>query len=142
MRFPLITDYIDSIKFSENNFAKFTDLQPMVDDNGTPIYIRENSCVLFKMKDIVSNKIYFVKCFLEDQAGRNEWYNNIVQSNLFYPQHESCYLPDELFVDTEVSESEEFPVFILLRCLINLFSTWRTKSNCFWFEYFYFVGRF
>ena len=112
MRFPLITDYIDSIKFSENNFAKFTDLQPMVDDNGTPIYIRENSCVLFKMKDIVSNKIYFVKCFLEDQAGRNEWYNNIVQSNLFYPQHESYYLPDELFVDTEVSESEEFPVFI------------------------------
>lgn len=112
MRFPLITDYIDSIKYSENNFAKFTNLQPVVDDNGTPIYFREKSCAIFKMKDIVSNKLYFVKCFLDDQAGRTEWYENIVQSNFFYPQKESCYSQNELFVDTEFTESKEFPVFV------------------------------
>lgn len=112
MRYPLITDYIDSVKYAEDNFAKLTNLRPLLDENNNPIFRKEKKCVIFKMEDVVSHKLYCVKCFLIEQNSRAEWYERIIQSNLFYPHEDSSFLSDELFVDTDVSESEEFPVFI------------------------------
>ena len=111
MNYPLVTDYIDSIKFAKDNFASLTNLQPVYGNDGNPIYIIEGNCIIFKMEDIVSCMTFGVKCFLTENLDRVKWYNDIIQSNLFFSK-ESLYIEDELYVDSEVSSYEEFPVFI------------------------------
>ena len=63
------------------------------------------------MEDVVLEKNYWVKCFLSEQLDRKEWYDDICQSGLFFSK-DSLFLENELFVDTDVSNNEEFPVFI------------------------------
>lgn len=111
MNYPLITDYIDSIRFAENNFATLTNLRPIFKNDDNPLYIIEGSSIVFKMEDIVLEKLYWVKCFLSEQLNRKDWYNEICQSGLFFSK-DSLFLENELFVDTDVSNNEEFPVFI------------------------------
>lgn len=111
MNYPLIADYLDSIRFAEDNFATLTNLQPLFDKEDNPLYQIYDKCVIFKMKDVVLEKIYCVKCFLTERSGRKEWYDELSQSGLFFSK-ESHYLENELFVDTNVSNAEEFPVFI------------------------------
>ena len=67
MNYPLITDYIDSIRFAENNFATLTNLRPIFKNDDNPLYIIEGSSIVFKMEDIVLEKLYWVKCFLSEQ---------------------------------------------------------------------------
>lgn len=111
MNYPLITDYIDSIRFAENNFATLTNLRPVFEKDGKPLYIIEGNCIIFKMEDVVLDKFYWVKCFLSEQLGRKEWYNDICQSGFFFSK-DSHFLENELFVDTDVTNNEEFPVFV------------------------------
>ena len=111
MNYPLIADYLDSIRFAEDNFATLTNLQPLFDKEDNPLYQIYDKCVIFKMKDVVLEKIYCVKCFLTERSGRKEWYDELSQSGLFFSK-ESHSLENELFVDTNVSNAEEFPVFI------------------------------
>lgn len=111
MRYPLVSEYIDSVMLAENNFATLTNLRPIVDENNHPLYITEGTCVIFKMKDNVSRKIYGVKCFLTDQSNRQEWYHKLIQGNLILPQGAQL-LEDELYVDSDVSDQEEFPIFV------------------------------
>ena len=108
---PLITDYIDSIRFAENNFATLTNLRPIFKNDDNPLYIIEGSSIVFKMEDIVLEKLYWVKCFLSEQLNRKDWYNEICQSGMFFSK-DSLFLEKELFVDTDVTNNEEFPVFI------------------------------
>lgn len=115
MNYPLAKDYIDSIKYAEDNFATLVNLLPIVDENNNPSYKIEGKCIVFKMKDSVSNKLYCVKCFLTEQFDRAERYHEIIQSNLFFPK-ESQYLENELFVDSDVSNIEEFPI-VLYPCV-------------------------
>lgn len=117
MNYPLIADYIDSIRFAEDNFATLTNLRPVFEKDDNPLYIIEGNSIVFKMEDVVLGKIYWVKCFLSEQLGRKEWYDEICQSGLFFSK-ESLFLENELFVDTDVSNNEEFPVFIY-PCLEN-----------------------
>ena len=111
MNYPLVTDYIDSIKFAKDNFASLTNLQPVYSNDGNPIFIIEGNCVIFKMENVVSNMVFGVKCFLTEDLDRVKWYNDIIQSNLFYSK-ESQFIENELYVDYEMSNYEEFPVFI------------------------------
>ena len=111
MNYPLITDYIDSIRFAENNFATLTNLRPIFKNDDNPLYIIEGSSIVFKMEDIVLEKLYWVKCFLSEQLNRKDWYYEICQSGMFFSK-DSLFLEKELFVDTDVTNNEEFPVFI------------------------------
>ena len=77
MNFPLISEYIDAIRLAEDNFNKLSNLRPVLDGNGNPIMSSGNFAVVFKMKDVNDGRYYAVKCFLKEQEGRNERYQEI-----------------------------------------------------------------
>ena len=77
MNFPLISEYIDAIRLAEDNFNKLSNLRPVLDNNGNPIMSSGNFAVVFKMKDVNDGRYYAVKCFLKEQEGRNERYQEI-----------------------------------------------------------------
>ena len=61
MNYPLITEYIESIKAAEDNFDQLKNLRPVLDNNGQPIMTGGNFAVVFKMKDVDTGKIHAVK---------------------------------------------------------------------------------
>ena len=79
MNFPLISEYIDAIRLAEDNFDKLSNLRPVLDGNGNPIMSSGNFAVVFKMKDVNDGRYYAVKCFLKEQEGRNERYQEIAE---------------------------------------------------------------
>ena len=116
MNYPLISDYIESITSSEDNFATLTNLRPVLDDNGQPIMSSGNFAVVFKMKDEITGKLHAVKCFLKEQEGRAKAYQMIAEeleyvSSTFLTSIK--YLDKELFVDTTNSDETEFPVLLM-----------------------------
>lgn len=116
MNYPLISEYIDSIKLAEDNFDELSYLRPVLDADGQPVMSSGNFAVVFKMKDERDGKLYAVKCFLKEQEGRAESYKLIaeelefVSSNYLTP---IIYLEKELFVDTKNSDENEFPVLLM-----------------------------
>ena len=77
MNYPLISEYIESIKHSEDNFNELTNLRPVYDEAGEIVMSSGNFAVVFKMKDESSGKLYAVKCFLREQEGRDIAYQQI-----------------------------------------------------------------
>lgn len=63
MNYPLISEYLESIKSSEDNFEKLTNLRPVLDEEGELVMTSGNFAVLFKMKDGCRdmNELYSVK---------------------------------------------------------------------------------
>lgn len=63
MNYPLIFEYIEAIKSSEDNFEKLTNLRPVLDEEGELVMTSENFAVLFKMIDGCRdmNELYSVK---------------------------------------------------------------------------------
>ena len=116
MNYPLISEYIESIKLAEDNFEELSYLRPVLDAEGQPVMSSGNFAVVFKMKDERDGKLYAVKCFLKEQEGRAESYKLIaeelefVSSNYLTPIK---YLEKELFVDTKNSDENEFPVLLM-----------------------------
>ncbi len=116
MPYPLITEYIESIKSAEDNFEELQNLRPVLDEDGEPVMTSGNFAVVFKMKDEQTGKLYAVKCFLREQEGREEAYQQIseeleyVNSSFLTPIK---YLDKELFVDTNASDETEFPVLLM-----------------------------
>ena len=116
MNYPLISEYIEAIKSAEDNFDELSYLRPVLNDEGLPVMTSGGFAVVFKMKDERTGKLYAVKCFLRDQEGRSESYKLIadeleyVSSNYLTPIK---YLEKELFVDTDQSEENEFPVLLM-----------------------------
>ena len=116
MNYPLISEYIEAIKSSEDNFEKLNNLRPMLDEDGEPIMSSGNFAVVFKMIDEKSGKLHAVKCFLKEQEGRAEAYRMIaeeleyVSSTFLVPIK---YLEKELFVDSNNSDETEFPVLLM-----------------------------
>ena len=116
MNYPLISEYIESIKLAEDNFEELSYLRPVLDADGQPVMSSGNFAVVFKMKDERDGKLYAVKCFLREQEGRAESYKLIadelefVSSNYLTPIK---YLEKELFVDTKNSDETEFPVLLM-----------------------------
>lgn len=116
MNYPLISEYIEAIKSAEDNFEELSYLRPVLDGAGQPIFSAGGFSVVFKMKDERNGKLHAVKCFIKEQEGRNESYKLIadelefVSSNYLTPIK---YYEKELFVDTDNSEEDEFPVLLM-----------------------------
>ena len=116
MNYPLISEYIESIKLAEDNFDELSYLRPVLDADGQPVMSGGNFAVVFKMKDERDGKLYAVKCFIKEQEGRAESYKLIadelefVSSNYLTPIK---YLEKELFVDTRNSDETEFPILLM-----------------------------
>ena len=114
MQYPLISEYIEAILSSEDNFDKLSNLRPILDEYGNPIMSSGNFAVVFKMTD--GNKDYAIKCFLKEQKGRKEAYNQICDYiNGIYTKYivSTSYYEKELFVDTTQTEENEFPVLLM-----------------------------
>ena len=116
MQYPLISEYIEAIRYAEDNFDKLSNLRPVLDDNGNPVMSSGNFAVVFKMKDIETDKLYAVKCFIREQEERQERYREIIKvldeikSPYFVSTH---YYDKELFVDTTQDDETELPVLVM-----------------------------
>ena len=116
MNYPLISEYIEAIKSAEDNFKEWTNLRPVLGDDGEPVMSVGGFSVVFKMKDERDGKNYAVKCFTKEQEKRAESYRLIadeleyVSSNYLTP---ISYLEKELFVDTTQTDETEFPVLLM-----------------------------
>ena len=77
MNYPLISEYVDAIRSAEDNFDKLSDLRPVLDGNGNPVMSSGNFAVVFKMKDVMTGRMYAVKCFTREQEGREEVYRPV-----------------------------------------------------------------
>ena len=116
MNYPLISEYIEAIRFAEDNFDKLSNLRPVLDANGNPVMSNGNFAVVFKMKDIETEKVYAVKCFTREQEEREERYREIIKvlEQVKSPYFVSTqYYNKELFVDTSQSDETEFPVLVM-----------------------------
>ena len=116
MNYPLISEYIEAIRFAEDNFDKLSNLRPVLDANCNPVMSNGNFAVVFKMKDIDTGKMYAVKCFTREQEEREERYREIIKvlEQVKSPYFVSTqYYNKELFVDTSQSNETEFPVLVM-----------------------------
>ena len=116
MNYPLISEYIESIKHSEDNFNVLSTLRPVYDEAGEIVMSSGNFAVVFKMKDESSGKLYAVKCFLREQEGRDIAYQQITDELEYVSSNYLCsikYFQKELFVDSTVSSDTEFPVLLM-----------------------------
>lgn len=116
MNYPLISEYIDAIKNAEDNFNELTNLRPVCNDCGEIIMSSGNFAVVFKMKDAATGRLYAVKCFLKEQEGREEAYQQISDELEYVSSGYLCpisYHPNELFVDLSASSHSEFPVLLM-----------------------------
>ena len=116
MNYPLISEYVQSIKFSEENFDKLSNFCPVLDEDGNPVMFSGNFAIVFKMQDKQTGKLHAVKCFLREQEGREESYK-LIASELEYVSSTFLtpiqYLEKEIFVDTTQGEYTEFPVLLM-----------------------------
>ena len=116
MNYPLISEYIEAIRSAEDNFDKLSNLRPVLDNNGNPIMSSGNFAVVFKMQDIDTGRFFAVKCFIKEQEGRDERYAKITEELQYvyslYILHVR-YLNSELYVDTTVGSTKEFPVLLM-----------------------------
>ena len=116
MNYPLISEYLESIKHSEDKFNVLSTLRPVYDEAGEIVMSSGNFAVVFKMKDESSGKLYAVKCFLKEQEGRDIAYQQITDELEYVSSNYLCsikYFQKELFVDSTVSSDTEFPVLLM-----------------------------
>ena len=116
MNYPLISEYVEAIRSAEDNFDKLSNLRPVLDDNGNPIMSSGNFAVVFKMRDVSTDRLFAVKCFIKEQVGRGERYAKISEELEFVSSSyilNARYMEHELFVSTSGCDEEEFPVLVM-----------------------------
>lgn len=116
MPYPLISEYVEAIRNAEDNFDELTNLRPVLDEDKKPVMSGGNFAVVFKMKDVETEKLYAIKCFTREQEGRAEAYKQIAKEleNVFSTYLTPIkYLDKELFVDSANNEETEFPVLLM-----------------------------
>lgn len=97
MQYPLITEYIEAIQYSESfESADLQALRPVLDANGRPMMTSGNFAVVFKMQNQQTGAEYALKCFTQDQEGRAEAYRQIMA--------ELRYVDSPYFIDFEYIE--------------------------------------
>ena len=114
--YPLISEYVEAIKLSEDNLDKLSSLRPVLDADGRPVMSSGNFAVVFKMEDKTDGKLYALKCFTKYQEGRNKAYQQIANelkgvSSSYLVSIK--YLSKELFVNSKNSTDTEFPVVLM-----------------------------
>ena len=115
MQYPLISEYLASIRDAHDNLEKLSHLVPVLDNYGEPYRSSGAFAVVFKMKDEQTGKCYALKCFTEEQEGRAEAYRQIAEELEFVDSTYITYvkyLEKELFVDSNC-EDDEFPVLLM-----------------------------
>ena len=115
MQYPLISEYLASIREAKDNLDTLSHLVPVLDKYGEPYRSSGAFAVVFKMKDEQTGKCYALKCFTEEQEGRAEAYRQIAEELEFVdsPYITSVkYLEKELFVNSNC-EDDEFPVLLM-----------------------------
>ena len=115
MQYPLISEYLASVREANDNLDTLSHLVPVLDKYGEPYRSSGAFAVVFKMKNEQTGKCYALKCFTEEQEGRAEAYRQIAEELEFVdsPYITSVkYLEKELFVDSNC-ENEEFPVLLM-----------------------------
>ena len=116
MNYPLLSEYKEAILWAEDNFEKMNMLRPVKDERGEPIMSSGNFAVVFKMEDIQTKKLYAVKCFLKEQAGRAESYQKIARELEFVNSSfltSIKYLEKELYVSSQSTNETEFPILLM-----------------------------
>lgn len=116
MNYPLISEYLESIKSAEDNFEELGCLRPVLGADGLPVMTGGNFAEVFKMKDVENGKLYAIKCFTKEQKGRAEAYRQISKElkDVSSPYLTNVrYLEKELFVDTDQTKETEFPVLLM-----------------------------
>ena len=115
MQYPLISEYLASIREAKDNLDTLSHLVPVLDKYGEPYRSSGAFAVVFKMKDEQTGKCYALKCFTEEQEGRAEAYRQIAEEFEFVDSSYITsvkYLENEMFVDSNC-ENEEFPVLLM-----------------------------
>lgn len=116
MNYPLISEYTEAILSAEDNFNELTNLRPVLDSTSRPIMSSGNFAVVYKMRDIETDKLYALKCFTREQAGREQAYKKIcsklkdIESPYFV---QFSYHDAELYVDSSQTDESEFPVVLM-----------------------------
>ncbi len=127
MKYPTVSEYIESLRFASDNLATLTSLMLVLGTDGNPIYSKEGSGIVFRMKDGDTDLEYDVKCFTDEQEGREVLYEQINNSQGVWFPEGVTYYANELFVDTSVSDNNEFPLAVIPCCkktnLISFIST-------------------
>ena len=116
MNYPLISEYVEAIKATEDNFEELTNLRPVLGDDRQPVMTSGNFAVVFKMQDVETGKFYALKCFTKEQEGRGEAYHLIAEELKDVDSSYLInirYLDKELFVDTTQTDETEFPVLLM-----------------------------
>ncbi|MGL4993041.1 MAG: SUMF1/EgtB/PvdO family nonheme iron enzyme [Bacteroidales bacterium] len=115
MNYPLISDYISSLEFAEDNLAELSHLRPVLDSSGHPIMSSGNFAVVFKMEDD-DGGLYAIKCFLKDVPHRMESYR-MISEELEYVNSSFLttvrYIDDEIYVDSNNTSEDEFPIVLM-----------------------------
>ena len=128
MKYPTVSEYIESLSCASENFATLTSLSLTHDSLGRPKYKKEKHCVVFRMIDRDSEIEYDVKCFTDKQEGRKAFYEQLVNDQgIWYPKG-IAYLEKELFVDTANSDEKEFPIVITRYCKAIDIATFITSN--------------
>lgn len=113
MIYPLVSEYIDAILNSAENFDQLSDLTPVFDLQGKPVMSNGNYSVVFKMVNRTTGKLYAIKCFTKEQAGREYSYKEISEELEYVKTSfmtDVQYLEKELFVHSTKTTETEFPV--------------------------------
>ncbi len=115
MNYPYISDYINALKATQDNFYKLKDLHPILDEDGLPYRIKGETSVIFKMKNVQTGKLYALKCFLAEIEDIDDTYRQIeeelelVNSSFLTPVK---YYDHELLVETD-DISARYPVLLM-----------------------------
>ena len=113
MQYPQLSEYVKAIRDASDNLDKLSHLRPVMDNFGEPLRSSGAFAVVFKMQDEDTGRKYAIKCFIEEQIGREQSYDVISQTlrnNRSPYLMEVNYLDKELFVDTMISDETEYPV--------------------------------
>lgn len=115
MQYPLISEYVAAIRDAKENLDELAYLEPVLDNHGEPYRSSGAFAVVFKMKDPKTGRNYALKCFTDEQEGRNEAYSQIAEELEFVDSTYITavkYLEQELFVDSSCND-EVFPVLLM-----------------------------
>jgi serine/threonine protein kinase len=116
MQYPLIAEYVEAIRFAEDNFDTLKDLRPELDTTGNPIMSSGNFAVVFLMRSIKDHKKYALKCFTREQENRDYYYEETLielhersSPYLLYTR----YFKDELRVYQYSGNSNKYSVLLM-----------------------------
>lgn len=115
MKYPIVSEYIESLRIASDNLTTLTSLKLVLGTEGNPVYSKEGHGIVFRMKDDNTDLEYDVKCFIDEQEGREALYeliNNSHGQGVWFPDGVTYYA-NELFVDTMVSDDNEFPIVVI-----------------------------